>query len=45
MFQNYMKMEREKAHFESSVVERRRKDKDFGEMLKNCKKDINKNKY
>lgn len=42
-FENYMKMEREKAYFESSVVERRKKDKDFGKMLKNYKRDMNKN--
>jgi ribosome biogenesis GTPase len=42
---NYMKMEKEKAHFESSVVERRKKDRDFGIMIKNYKKDKNKNKY
>ena len=39
-YQNYLKMEREKAHFESTVVERRKKDKDFGKMLKNYKKDM-----
>jgi ribosome biogenesis GTPase len=43
-YENYMKMEREKAHFDSSVVERRKKDKDFGKMIKNYKKDLNKNK-
>jgi len=41
---NYLKMEREKSHFESSVVERQKKDKDFGKMVKNYKKDIRKNK-
>ncbi|PKP21105.1 MAG: ribosome small subunit-dependent GTPase A [Bacteroidetes bacterium HGW-Bacteroidetes-21] len=44
-YENYLKMERERAHFESSVVERRKKDKDFGKMIKNYKKDIKKNKY
>ena len=44
-YENYLKMEKEKTHFESSVIERRKKDKDFGKMLKNYKKDINKNKY
>ena len=34
-YENYMKMEREKEHFESSVAERRKKDKDFGKMVKN----------
>jgi ribosome biogenesis GTPase / thiamine phosphate phosphatase len=44
-YENYLKMEREKAHFESSVAERRKKDKVFGKMMKNYKKDVNKNKY
>lgn len=39
-YENFLKMEREKAHFESSVFERRKKDKSFGKMLKNYKKDI-----
>ncbi len=34
-----------KAIFESSVIERRKKDKDFGKMIKNYKKNINKNDY
>lgn len=41
-YENYLKMEREKAHFESTVSERRKKDKDFGKILKNYKKEINK---
>lgn len=44
-YENYLKMEKEKTHFESSVVERRKRDKDFGKMVKNYKKDISKNKY
>ncbi len=44
-YENYLKMEREKAHFESTVAERRKKDKEFGKFLKNYKKDIKKNKY
>jgi ribosome biogenesis GTPase len=44
-YENYLKMEREKAHFESNVTERRRKDKAFGKMIKNYKKDKSKNKY
>jgi ribosome biogenesis GTPase / thiamine phosphate phosphatase len=44
-YENYLKMEREKAHFESTIVERRKKDKEFGKMLKNYKKDIKNNKY
>jgi ribosome biogenesis GTPase len=42
---NYLKMEKEKAHFESTVAERRGKDKEFGKFLKNYKKDMKKNKY
>ncbi len=44
-YENYLKMEREKAHFESTVAERRKKDKEFGKIMKNYKKDMNKNKY
>lgn len=42
-YENYLKMEREKAHFESTVSERRKKDKEFGKMMKNYKKDLKKN--
>jgi ribosome biogenesis GTPase len=42
-YENYMKMEKEKAHFESTLEERRRKDKTFGKILKNYKKDMKKN--
>ncbi len=41
-YQNYLKMEREKAHFESTVAERRKKDKEFGKIMKNYKKGNNK---
>ncbi len=44
-YANYLKMEREKAHFESTVAERRVKDKEFGKIMKNYKKDMKKNKY
>lgn len=44
-YENYLKMEREKVHFESTVVEKRKKDKKFGKMLKNYKKDIKNNDY
>ena len=43
-YENYRRMEREKAHFESTVTERRKKDREFGKMMKNYKKDTNKNK-
>ena len=44
-YQNYLKMEREKFHFESTVTEKRKKDKEFGKMIKNYKKDKKRNKY
>lgn len=40
MYENFLKIEREKAHFDSSVVERRKKERNFGKMLKNYKKDM-----
>ena len=44
-YENYLKMEKEKEHFESTVAERRKKDKEFGKFLKNYKKEMKKNKY
>jgi ribosome biogenesis GTPase / thiamine phosphate phosphatase len=44
-YENYLKLEKEKAHFESTITERREKDKEFGKMVKNYKKDMNKNKH
>lgn len=41
-YQNYLRMEREREHFESTVAEKRKKDKEFGKMVKhfkNIKKD------
>ncbi|GAO31892.1 GTPase [Geofilum rubicundum JCM 15548] len=43
-YQNYLKLFKESAHFESSVQEKRKKDKDFGKMLKNYKKIQKRNK-
>jgi ribosome biogenesis GTPase len=43
-YENYLKMEREKSHFESTVSERHKKDKEFGKLMKNYKKDVLKNK-
>jgi ribosome biogenesis GTPase len=42
---NFMKMEKEKMHFESDAKERKKKDKDFGKMIKNVKKQRRNNKY
>ena len=44
-YDNFMKMAREKEHFESTVAEKRKKDKEFGKFIKNYKKDMKKNKY
>jgi ribosome biogenesis GTPase len=33
-YENYLKMEREKIHFQSTIAEKRRKDKEFGKMIK-----------
>ncbi|MDO9040544.1 MAG: GTPase RsgA, partial [Bacteroidota bacterium] len=43
-YENYLKLEREKAHFEATAAEKRNRDKQFGKMMKNYKKDMNKNK-
>ena len=37
-YENYLKMEREKTWFESTQVERRKRDKEFGKMVKSVKK-------
>ncbi|TGV00353.1 ribosome small subunit-dependent GTPase A [Flavivirga rizhaonensis] len=44
-YANFQKMEKERAFFESSVEEKRKKDKDFGKMVKNIKKQRQRNKY
>jgi len=44
-YENYLKMEKEKAHFESTMEERRKKDKEFGKFLKNYKKEATKGNY
>ncbi|GAA4274382.1 ribosome small subunit-dependent GTPase A [Aquimarina gracilis] len=43
--ENYLKMEREKTHYESTIAEKRRKDKNFGKMIKHYKKTKNPDKY
>lgn len=42
-YENYLKLLREQANFEVSVAERRKKDKEFGKIVKNYKKDIRRN--
>lgn len=44
-YANYLKMEKEKEHFESTVAEKRKKDKDFGKMIKQFKNTKKSSKY
>ncbi len=44
-FDNYLKMEREKEHYASTVAEKRRKDRDLGKMIKHYKNTRKSNKY
>ena len=44
-YENYLKMKREKEHFESTVSEKRKKDKDFGKMVKQFKNLKRRNKH
>ena len=44
-YSNFQKMEKEKMHFDSDLLERKKKDKDFGKMVKNVKKQRKNNKY
>lgn len=43
-YDNYLKMEKEKAFFETSAADRRKKEKEFGKIMKNYKKDMKKNR-
>jgi ribosome biogenesis GTPase len=43
-YENYLKLEREKAHFQTTIAEKRKRDKEFGKIIKNYKKDLKKNK-
>ncbi|TDS13573.1 ribosome biogenesis GTPase [Maribacter caenipelagi] len=43
-YENYLKMKKEKEHFELTVAEKRKKDKDFGKMIKHFKKTRKSNK-
>jgi ribosome biogenesis GTPase / thiamine phosphate phosphatase len=42
-YENFVKMQREKEHFELSVAELRQKDKQFGKMIRNYKKNMRHN--
>lgn len=37
-YEGYLKMEKERVHFESSITERRKKEKNFGKIVKNYKR-------
>jgi len=41
-YENYLKLEREKQHFEMDNAEKRKKDKSFGKLMKQYKKDVKK---
>lgn len=43
-YENFLKMEREKSHFESTIADRRKKEKSFGKIMKDYKKTMKKNK-
>lgn len=44
-YYNFQKLEKEKSFFESDALERRRKDRSIGKMIKNIQKNKRKNKY
>lgn len=44
-YDNFIKMSKERIHFESDSKERKKKDKEFGKMVKNVKKQRKNNKY
>lgn len=44
-YDNYLKMKREQFHFSASVAEKRKRDKDFGKMVKNILKTKTKKRH
>ena len=42
---NFIKIQSEQQRFQTSIVEKHKRDKAFGKMMKNYKKDIKKNNY
>jgi len=44
-YENYKKLERQTEHFSASVADKRKRDKDFGKMIKEVMKNKKKNKY
>ncbi len=43
-YDNYIKLKREKDHFESTLAERKKKEKEFGKIVKNYKKTMKRNR-
>jgi len=44
-YANFRKMEREKEHFESDALERKKKDKDLGKLIKKVVKQKRNSQY
>ena len=44
-YQNFQKMQRERTFFDSSLEERKKKDKDLGKLIKNVVKERKRNKF
>jgi ribosome biogenesis GTPase len=42
---NFLKIEKEREHFESTAIERKQKDKDLGKLIKNVKKQMKHKKF
>ncbi len=45
LYENYLKMKREKEHFESTVAEKRKREKNFGKMVRQFKNIKKSNRY
>ena len=45
LYENFLKLQKEMVYFESSTDEKRKKDKDFGKMIKSYKKEFNSKKH
>jgi len=44
-FDNFQRIQKEQERFQTTIAEKRKKEKVFGKMLKNYKKDMEKNKF
>ncbi len=44
-YQNYLKLEKEKKHFETSSIDKRRHEKIFGKIIKRYKQDLGRNEF